>query len=902
MNSIIYPIKNPHSLRQKEICEKLFVNEASGLTQVEAEGRIEHFGKNSIKEKEGESSFIIFLNQFKGPFVILLFIAAGLSFYFKEWLDGIAIFIVIIINAIIGFIMEYQAERSMDALRRLTKMNAKVIRDSEMKEIYSDEVVPGDILVAEAGDMLLADARIVHSSQLQVDESALTGESVAVDKEDKILDAGTSYAERVNMIYKGTFVTKGNLKAIVTATGMQTELGKIAAMVQSAEQTVTPLEKKIVQFSKKIIVLTLILILFIFLAGVLHGDNIFELLQTSIALSVAAIPEGLPIVTTLALAQGMLRMSRHNVIVKRLEAVETLGGTNVICTDKTGTLTQNKIEVSSIFTPDGKVEIKTEQGQGAKGKRSPSALSPRLPNESFDLVKKIAVLCNTAELIFKNGDIKEVGDPLETGLLKFVYSEGIEIESFREQNKKLKEEPFSSETKIMATLHASGENYFIGAKGAVEELLKRCTHLFKNGELLVMDESLKRKWIDEAETLAQSGLRIIASAFREVKEIPEKLSEKLVFAGLIGMLDPPREEIYSAIQESKSAGINVVMITGDHPATARNIGIKLGLIASEKEEVIHGKDMSEYENISEDEKKRWLNSKIFARVSPKQKLDIVKVLQENNLVVGMTGDGVNDAPALQKADIGIAMGQRGTQVAQEVADMILKDDSFSSIVLAVKQGRIIFENIQKFVMYLLSCNLSELFIISFSSVINLHYTLFPLQILYINLVTDVLPALALGFTEGSASIMKQPPKNLSEQIIDRKRWVSIITYALVITVCCLSAVTLSHYTLHKEEAWNPELCNNILFITLILCQLWNVFNMTNDTKVLFFRSDVFRNKYIWFATIICLILTIGVYFVEPAKKVLALYRPSIMDFAIIFGFSFLSIILIQLLKRTKIVL
>lgn len=902
MNPIQYPIENPHSLSKEKIYEKLFANEVKGLTQAEAEERLKKIGKNCIREKKIKSPFIILLSQFKGPFMILLFIAAGLSFYFKEGLDGIAILIVVIINALIGFIMEYQAGRSMDSLKQLTKMNAKVIRDGELKEVYSDEVVPGDILFAEAGDMVPADARVFHSSQLQVDESALTGESVPVDKVDKILESTTSFAERVNSLYKGTFITKGNLKAIVTGTGMQTELGKIAEMVQSAEQTVTPLEKKILQFSKKIIVLTLVLILFIFLAGVLHGDEIFELLQTSIALAVAAIPEGLPIVTTLALAQGMLRMSRHHVIVKRLEAVETLGGTNVICTDKTGTLTQNKIEVATVFTPDGKVEIKTEKAKGAKAGEHLLSLIQNLREPGFDLIKKIAVLCNTAELVFKNGTFKEVGDPLETGLLKFVYAEGVEIESFREQNKKLKEEPFSSETKIMATLHESGANYFIAAKGAVEELLNHCTHLFINGETIALEESIKRKWIHEAELLAQGGVRVIASAFRELNEVPEKLSEKLVFAGLIGMFDPPREEIFSAIQESRSAGINVVMITGDHPATAKNIGIKLGLIDSEKEEVILGKEMAGYENISDAERERWLNSKIFARVSSKQKLDIVKVFQDHNLVVGVTGDGVNDAPALKKADIGIAMGKKGTQVAQEVADMILKDDSFSSIVLAVKQGRIIFENIQKFVMYLLSCNLSELFIISFSSVINLHFTLFPLQILYINLVTDVLPALALGFTKGSNSIMKQPPKKLNDQIIDRKRWVSIITYALIITFCCLSAVSVSHFTIHHQETWNKELCNNILFITLILSQLWNVFNMTNDTKVSFFRSDVFRNKYIWYATLICLILTFGVYFVEPAKKVLGLYTPSIIDFTLIFGFSFLSMTLIQLLKRMKIVL
>jgi Ca2+-transporting ATPase len=892
MKSLNYPLQDAYTQESEKIVKELSTNISNGLDDAEVTKRINEFGKNSIKEKKAESPFIIFLSQFKGPFVMILFVAAGLSFYFKEWLDGIAILVVIIINAIIGFIMEYQAERSMEALKKLSIVNAKVIRNGKLLEIPSDEIVLGDILYIEAGDIILADARIFNLSQLQVDESALTGESMAIDKQDKVLAKEVTLAERVNMLYKGTHVTKGNVKAIVTGTGMETELGKIAAMVQMAGQTVTPLEKKISKFSKKILWLTLILIGIIFLVGVLNGDNVIEMLQTSIALAVAAIPEGLPIVTTLALAQGMLRMAKHNVIVKKLSAVETLGGTNVICTDKTGTLTQNKIEVTSIITPDGETEIKID----------PSQRKSSSQNKSFELVKKISVLCNTAELILQDKDIKEVGDPLETGLLKFAYGEGTDIELFRKQYPKLKEEPFSSETKIMATLHKGDKTNFIAAKGAVEELLKHCTHFLKNEEVLGMDETTKQQWSGEAEKLAQGGLRIIAVAYREANDNQEKLTENLVFAGLVGMLDPPREEVFAAIEECKSAGIKVVMITGDHPATAKNIALKLGILDSEKEEAIHGKDMADFEKLTPEDKKRWLNSKIFARVSPKQKLDLVSVFQENKDIVGMTGDGVNDAPAIKKADIGIAMGLRGTQVAQEVADMVLKDDSFSSIVLAIKQGRIIFENIRKFVIYLLSCNLSELLIISFSSVMNLHYALIPLQILYINLVTDVLPALALGVTEGSDSIMKQPPRSSNEQIIDKKRWISIIVYSIVMAACCLGAVTATHFMMHKDETWNPELCNNILFITLIFCQLWHVFNMTTDNSTPFYKSDVFRNKFVWFATGICLMLTIGAYLITPVAKALSLYKPSGMDFAIMFGFSLLSLLLIQILKRTKIIL
>lgn len=886
------PINDAYSFSMEEVCKHLNVNSDNGLSTDEVNQRQQTFGKNNIEQKKKKNPFLIFLAQFASPMVYMLLAALGLSFFFKEWLDGFAILAVVVINAVIGLVMEFHAERSMDALKKMTQVNAKVIRNSNLVEIPSSEIVPGDILFLEAGDMVLADARIFNHSQFSVNESALTGESMPVEKQDKILDKNTSLAERVNMIYTGTFATLGNAKAIVTGIGMETELGKIASMVQGAEQAITPLEKKLEEFSKKLIKITVGLVEIIFIAGVLYGDPIVEMLKTSIALAVAAIPEGLPIVATLALAQGMLKMARHNVIVKKLEAVETLGGTNVICTDKTGTLTQNKIEVTYILSAEGKSEVKVDLNH-------PSATSDGKSNE---WINKIVVLCNTAKLDLIDVEVKEVGDPLEIALLKFAYSQGIDIEPFRTKYPKTKEEPFSSETKIMATLHKAEGKNVIAAKGAVDELLERCSFYLENEKPIAMDDVQKKKWISEAENLAQSGLRVIATAFRETNEVPEKLSEQLVFAGLIGMLDPLREEVSAAILECKSAGINVIMITGDHPATAKNIGLKLGLIDSENENVIHGKDMLPYENLSTEEKQKWSNTKIFARVSPKQKLDLVSVLQENKLVVGMTGDGVNDAPALKKSDIGIAMGMRGTQVAQEVSDMILKDDSFSSIVIAIKQGRIIFENIRRFVVYLLSCNISELLIVSIASVFNFHFGLFALQILYINLVTDVLPAFALGVTKGSDSIMKQKPRNSNEPIIDRQRWKSIFVYAFVISVCTFGAVLFTHFTMHNSESWNPELCNNILFVTLILCQLLHVFSMTTENSKSFFKSDVFTNKYVWYAIGICLLITLGAYFIPPVVKALSLHSPSGQDLAIMFGFSLLSLLINQILKRTKIVL
>lgn len=874
-----------HSRPTEEVLQSLEADGTVGLGPEAVAQRLQQFGNNSITREKKKSLWLMFLRQFNSPIVYLLILAAGLSFFFQEWLDGSAILVVILINSIIGFYMEYQAERSMEALKKLSVLPAKVIRNGEMKEINAEELVPGDLIFMEAGDMVPADGRIVRSSQLQVDEAALTGESIPVEKKTDTLSESTTLAERTNMVYKGTFVTKGNTYCITTGTGMQSELGKIASLVQSAEQAATPLEKKLEQFSKKLIKVTVALVVIIFFAGILNGQHILEMLETAIALAVAAVPEGLPIVATLALAQGMMKMARHNVIVKKLSAVETLGGTNVICTDKTGTLTQNKIEVHVIVTPSGKYDV-------SNGTKIDSG------DPAFQRVLACSVLCNTAALGV-NGS--ETGDPLEVGLLKFAIAQGTSIEAMRKENAVVQEEPFSSETKVMATRHQTIEGKsLIYAKGAAEELLDRCTYVINGTEEFELHGALKKNLLLEAEKLSASGYRVIAAATRMANSGDNPLASGLVFAGLIGMIDPPRADVFDAVKECKSAGIKVIMITGDHPATAENIGRQLGILDQGDRPVMTGRDMRDYGHLSESEKDNWVETTVFARVSPKQKLDLVSVLQDRKHIVGMTGDGVNDAPALKKSDIGIAMGLRGTQVAQEVADMVLKDDSFSSIVLAIRQGRIIFDNIRKFVIFLLSCNLSELFVIAVASVLNLHFQLFPLQILYINIITDVLPALALGVTAGGASIMKQPPRNTEEPIIDTQRWTAIIFYSVIITLTTLGAVFISHYTVHKTETWNPELCNNILFFTLIFSQILHVFNM-NAAGSKFFTSEVMKNRYVWYAVTACLVLLAGSYQIDVVRRALDIFPMSKEDWMISVGMSLLSLVVIQIVKNLKLV-
>jgi Ca2+-transporting ATPase len=849
-------------------------NVQKGLSTAEAESRIGQYGNNTIQLDKGKHPLKIFLLQFNNLMVYLLFFAAGMSFWFNEHLDATAILLVIFVNAAIGFWMELQAERSMNALKKMASVPSKVIRDGKLIEVASEELVPGDLVFVEAGDMITADARVISATQLSVNESSLTGEAMPVEKIATELVEGISLADRTNMLHKGTFVTSGNATALVVATGMHSELGKIAHLVQGAEQSATPLEKKLQVFSRKLIYITVALVVLIFIVGMFtHGDYV-ELLETSIALAVAAIPEGLPIVATLALAQGMMKMARHKVVVKKLSAVETLGGTTIICTDKTGTLTQNKIEVTDVITADEST------------------------GKSKQIMQQIAVLCNTASIQISENGIKEVGDPLETGLLKYAYKNGENIEQLRQQFSKVGEIPFSSETKMMATVHGINSSFIVYAKGAAEEILNQCTHILIGSEIQLMNKEAKGHWKIKSEQLAEAGLRVIAGAYKENASQHSLLTNDLIFAGLYGMMDPPASDVFDAINECKEAGIKVVMITGDHPATANYIAHQLGL--AEHNNTIVGKNMKPFDQLNEQEKQLWLNTSVFARVTPAHKLDLVTVLQEKGNIVGMTGDGVNDAPALKKADIGIAMGMRGTQVAQEVSDMILKDDKFSSIVHAIKQGRVIFNNIQKFVIYLLSCNLSELFVVSLAALSNLHFQLIPIQILYINLITDVLPALALGVSNGSPLVMKHQPRNPAAPLLKTKQWYAVWIYAAIISISTLGAVLFSHFVLHSGERFDPKLCNNILFLTLIVCQLFHVFNMAS-VKISFFKSEVIINKFVWYALALSGIIMVSVFFIPPAREALILQQLKWSDWVAVAISALISLLSIQILKRMNLI-
>ncbi len=871
-----YPIEFPHAEDVEKIAQLLQANPQSGLTEQEVQKRIEEYGLNSYKAQKQKNVLLILLSQFKSPIVLLLVVAAGFSFFFEHWIEGFSIIGVLFITAALGFFMELQARRSMNALKEMDVSVSKILRDHALIEIPSERIVPGDILLVEAGDIVPADGRLFELNQLEADESALTGESLPVTKKLEPLEKNAGIADQFNMIFKGTAIVKGNAKAIITGTGLHTELGKITSLVESAEQNVTPLEKKLQGLTKKLMWITSVFALIFIVTGVIQGKEIYLIVETALALAVAAIPEGLPIVATIALTYGMLRMAKKNVLIKRLAAVETLGGINTIFTDKTGTLTENKIEVSNLSIFDESIAVEKNK------------ISTENNKAIVDKLLLISTLCNNAVVNDHGNDEKQLGDPIEIALLQFVADNKIDPAEINKQYPRVAEEAFSSETKLMGTLHKTDNTNFVAAKGAVEVLIEKCNSFCKSDTVIALTDKEKKIFLQKAEEIQAQGTRVLAFAFKEGNTIAtDNFLLDLTFAGFIGFYDPPRMDIVGALQSCRDAGIKVIMITGDHPATALNIAEKIKL--SDKENiVINGKELNSNQSES-----NLFAATIFARVDPKQKLDMVSLYQKRGDIVAMTGDGINDAPALKKADIGIAMGLRGTQVAKETAEMVLKDDSFISIVSAIEQGRAIFQNIKRFLVYLLSCNLSEIFIVFLYGLLNFSFSILPLQILFLNLVTDIFPALALGMGKGNELTMKNPPRNPAEAIVVKKDWINVIVYALLLALPIITVSWYCSYYLNYE----PSICNNITFFSLALSQLWHVFNLSSR-KISFIKNEVTRNTFVWYALLLCMIIMAVFYLVTPLKEILGLQTLDANMWSIIVGTSFAPVLLIQLLKRT----
>jgi len=878
----------------QEILEDLDVSQFKGLTFREVKRRRKQFGLNHLRKAKVKSTWFILSDQFKSLMTALLGVATVVSFAFGDWVDGLAISAVILINAAIGFFTEWKAVRSMEALHRLSIVSVKVRRDGKIEEIHASQLVPGDIVILEGGDVITADLRLIEASKLQIDESSLTGESVPISKRIEPIRRDAPLAERKNMAFKGTAVTRGSGEGVVVATGLHTELGQISSLIMEVKEEKTPLEIRLDQLGRKLIWVTMIVAIFVILSGISTGKDLLLMIETGVALAVATIPEGLPIVATIAMAKGMFHMAQRNALVNRLSAVETLGATNVICTDKTGTLTENRMAVTQINLDSIEIEVGRDVGDF---KKNGELLSPQV-SKVLEEALTIGVLCNNASLeeAKGDGDEKVIGDPLEHALLVAGRKGGIHREELLEKFPEVREEAFDPDIKMMATFHREDSWYRVAVKGAPEAVLHMSTSNRTDEDERELNDEARQEWLRRNQKMAENGLRVLALATKLVKNSDDKPYERLTFLGLIGLLDPPRREVSEAIASCQKAGIKVIMATGDQPFTARNVAMAVGLTDKEKVEVLQGNDLRNPNELSEEDRARLLQGSIFARVSPKQKLDLITLHQKNNSIVAMTGDGVNDAPALKKADIGVAMGQRGTQVAREAADMVLKDDSFSTIVTAIEQGRVIFNNIRKFVLYLLSCNLSEVMVVGLASLLNAPLPILPLQILFLNLVTDVFPALALGVGEGSPTIMKYRPRNPKEPILTRSYWLAISGYGMLITISVLGALFLglTWLKMGKDQAVT------ISFLTLAFAQLWHVFNM-RDSDSCIFRNEITRNPYVWEALALCTGLLISAVYFPGLSKVLKVSNPGVEGWILIIVMSMIPWVIGQIVKLTQFV-
>lgn len=883
-------VKDAFALPADDVLHRLDVEAETGLSQGEIRRRRSRFGPNRLREAKVKSVWSILFDQFKSLIVLFLAAAVVVSVVTEDYIEALAIVAVIILNGLIGFFSELQAVRSMEALRKLGSVPATVRRGGNVKKIPAEHLVPGDIVLVEGGDVVTADLRLLEASKLQADEAPLTGESTPVDKSTDALDPETTLPERANMLFKGTAVSRGAGAGVVVATGMATELGTISSLVDESMDTAeTPLEKRLDRLGTRLIWLTLGVTAVVAATGIAAGREVVLVLKTAIALAVAAIPEGLPIVATLALARGMFRMAKRDALINRLAAVETLGATEVICTDKTGTLTEGQMTVRALVTPDREITVSGgafESDARFEVEHGKTEVDPQQDAGTRALLE-VGVLCNDAS--WTPGQGGGVGDPVEIALLVAGAKAGLDRASLTESAPEEREVAFDPDVKMMATYHRTDDGFRVAVKGAPEAVLARCTEVLVGGDTESFDEDGQRRWLERNETLARRGLRVLAMAQKIVTDAAGEPYEDLCFLGFIGMVDPPRTDVREAIQDCLGAGIRIVMLTGDQRPTAHYVGREVGLLSGTEDGVLEGRDIESPDGMDEEAEARALATTTFARVTPKQKLDLVRLYQRHGHIVAMTGDGVNDAPALKQANIGIAMGKRGTQVAREASDMILQDDAFTTIVAAVDQGRVIFGNIRSFIRYLLSCNVSEILVVFLASVANAPLPILPLQILFLNLVTDVFPALALGLGEGSGLEMREPPRDPDEPVLTRRHWLGVMGYGMVIALTVLGALAGALLVLKLDETTAVT----VSFLTLALAQLWHVFNMRARGTGLV-RNAIVRNPYVWGALVLCVLLLIAAIYAPGLNDVLATVHPGSRGWLLAMGMSFIPLVVGQI--------
>ncbi|WP_446898563.1 calcium-translocating P-type ATPase, PMCA-type [Clostridium sp. LBM24168] len=853
----------------KEKCSHL----QNGLTSEEASERLVKLGENKLKDKKKKSVFSLFFEQVNDPLIYVLLAAALVSAFLREISDAVIIGIIIILNAAIGMFQESKAEKALESLKKLTTPKAIVKRDGQLVEIPSENLVEGDIVILDAGRYVPCDIRLIEAARLKIDESALTGESVPSAKSpETISDNGNvALGDQKNMAFMSTLVTYGRGTGVVVATGMKTEIGKIASMLESNEKNLTPLQKKLARLGVLLGIVSVAICALIFVIGMIQGRDLFEMLLTAISLAVAAIPEGLPAIVTIVLAMGVQRMIKENAIIRKLPAVETLGAVNIICSDKTGTLTQNKMTVTKFYVIN---RLENISGLNIKN------MSERILLENM-------MLCNDATY----SEDAKTGDPTEIALLEV----GTKFNVFKEDednlHKRTYEIPFDSERKLMTTVNKYEDIHRVITKGAVDNLVNICSRAIVDGKVVPITDGIKSDILSASNAMSDEALRVLATAFKDIQSEHvnmDSLEDDLIFVGFYGMIDPPRENVKKSIEECKSSGIRTVMITGDHKNTAFAIAKDLG-IADDESQAILG---SEFEGMSEEDVSGSIdNLRVFARVSPEHKVKIVKSLQKKGNIVSMTGDGVNDAPSLKTADIGVAMGITGTDVAKGASDMILTDDNFSTIVSAVKEGRNIYNNIKKSITFLLSCNIGEIVALFIGILLGWPAILRPIHLLWINLITDSLPALSLGVDSGDPDIMKEKPRDSREGLFSGKNGVLLIIDGLVIGITTLAAFHVGTL-IYPDSIMHAQ---TMAFVVLSVSQLFYTLSIRHRKKSIF-KIGIFTNKYLIWSILIGILLQNIVISVPILASLFKVYRLTVNDWFFVILLSLIPLILNEIFK------
>ncbi|EOU1760883.1 calcium-transporting P-type ATPase, PMR1-type [Clostridium perfringens] len=858
---------------KNEILQELDVDEKNGLSSTEALRRLEKYGKNKLVTKKKKTLFKQFLSQLKDVMIYILIIAAIISAFLGEISDALIILLVIVINAVIGVVQESKAEKALDALKELSTPKALVKRDGSLKEILSEDIVPGDIVIIDAGRYIPGDLRLIDTANLKIEESAFTGESVPSEKDASFLpDKEIPIGDQNNMAFMSTLATYGRGVGVVVGTGMNTEIGKIAKMIEQEENDETPLQKKLSELGKILGFLAVGICILIFIISFFQGRDLLEMFLTSISLAVAAIPEGLPAIVAIVLALGVQRMVKKNAIIRKLPAVETLGSVSIICSDKTGTLTQNKMTVTTVYTNDSYI------------KESEFNLND---NESKLLVDCM-VLCNDATYSEKS----QTGDPTEIALLESPFKLNILKEKLEKEFKRIDEIPFDSDRKLMTTVNlVDDKKAHVFTKGALDSILSICNKISVNGKLVDFSKEYKAKVLENSNIMSDKALRVLAFAYKDISKeniVLDSLEKDLVFIGMVGMIDPPRLEVKDSIKLCKSAGITPVMITGDHKNTAFAIANELG-IAEDISQAITGHEIDKFKE--EEFNEKIISYRVFARVSPEHKVKIVKAFKSHGNIVSMTGDGVNDAPSLKAADIGVAMGITGTDVSKGASDMILTDDNFSTIVSAVEEGRKIYLNIKKSIVFLLSCNLGEILTLFTAILLNWNSPLQPIHILWVNLITDSFPALALGVDKTKEDVMNNPPRNPKESIFVKSDKIQLIINGVLIGGITLFAFKLGE-RLYADSLIHAQ---TMAFVVLSVSQLFLSLSLRSNIKSAF-SLGIFSNKYLVYSILLGIFLQVIIISISFIANIFKVTPLLLYDWIVVILVSLIPFAINEILK------